>query len=97
MLGRDSGGLASAQVPMPYDQSNAQCGVLLEHNPRYEGVLIWGSIWCALAMKIGGEAKAHEISKTRKWFGQILTTLGDIKIINILMEFLSLISGKIKC
>ena len=34
-------------------------------------------------MKIGGEAKAHEISKTQKWFGQILTGLGDIKIINI--------------
>ena len=34
-------------------------------------------------MKIGGEAKAHEISKTQKGFGQILTGLGDIKIINI--------------
>jgi len=34
-------------------------------------------------MKIGGEAKAHEISKNQKWFGQILTSLGDIKIINI--------------
>ena len=34
-------------------------------------------------MKIGGEAKAYEISKTQKWFGQILTGLGDIKIINI--------------
>jgi len=31
-------------------------------------VLIWGSIRCALAMKIGGEAKAHEISKTQKSF-----------------------------
>ena len=30
-----------------------------------------------------GEAKAHEISKTQKWFGQILTGFGDIKIINI--------------
>ena len=28
------GGLALAQVPMSYDQSNAQCGVLLEHSPR---------------------------------------------------------------
>ena len=46
-------------------------------------LLIWGSIECALAMKIGGEAKAHEISKTQKCFGQILTGLGDIKIINI--------------
>ena len=34
-------------------------------------------------MKIGGEAKAHEISKTQKWFEQNLTSLGDIKIINI--------------
>ena len=34
-------------------------------------------------MKLGGEAKAHEISKTQKWFGQILNSLGDIKIINI--------------
>jgi len=34
-------------------------------------------------MKIGGEAKAHEISKTQKWIGQILPGLGDIKIINI--------------
>ena len=34
-------------------------------------------------MKIGEEAKAHEISKTHKWFGQILPDLGDIKIINI--------------
>ena len=46
-------------------------------------MLIWGSIGCALAMKIGGEAKAHEISKTQKWFGQIVPSLGDIKIINI--------------
>jgi len=46
-------------------------------------LLIWGSIGYALAMKIGGEAKAHEISKIQKWFGQILTILGDIKIINI--------------
>ena len=34
-------------------------------------------------MKIGGETKTHEISKTQKWFGQILIGLGDIKIINI--------------
>ena len=45
--------------------------------------MIWGSIICALAMKIRGEAKAHEIFKTQKWFGQILTGLRDIKIINI--------------
>jgi len=48
-------------------------------------------------MKIGGEAKAHEISETQKWFGQNLTSLGDIKIIIIfLMEFLSLNLRKIK-
>ena len=46
-------------------------------------MLICGSIEHTLAMKIGGEAKAHEISKTQKWFRQILTSLGDIKIINI--------------
>jgi len=46
-------------------------------------LLIYGSIGCALAMKIGGEAKAHEISKTQKWFGQIVPGLGDIKIIYI--------------
>ena len=45
--------------------------------------MIWVSIGFALAMKIGGEAKSHEISKTHKWFGKILTILGDIKIINI--------------
>ena len=41
-------------------------------------MLIWGSIRCALAMKIGGEAKAHGISKTQKWFGEILPSEGDI-------------------
>ena len=45
--------------------------------------MIWGRIECALAVKIGGEAKAHEISKTKKWFGQNAPSLGDIKIINI--------------
>ena len=45
--------------------------------------MIWGSIECALAIKISGEAKAHEIFKTKKWFGQIPTDFGDIKIINI--------------
>ena len=43
--------------------------------------MIWGSIGCALATKIGGEAKADEISNTHKWFGQTLNSLGDIKII----------------
>ena len=32
-------------------------------------LLNWGSVGCALAMKIGGEAKEHEIFKTHKWFG----------------------------
>ena len=41
-------------------------------------MLIWGSIRCALATKIGGEAKAHEIYNTQKGFGQILNSLGDI-------------------
>ena len=27
-------GLASTQVPALYNQSDAQCGVLLEHSPR---------------------------------------------------------------
>jgi len=45
-------------------------------------------------MKIGGEAKAHEISKTQKRFGEILPDERDIKIINIFNEFLSLNLGK---
>ena len=46
-------------------------------------MLNWGTTGCSLAMKIGGEAKAHEISNTQKGFEQILNNLGDIKIINI--------------
>ena len=34
-------------------------------------------------MKIGGKAKAREMSKTQKWFGQILTGLVHTKIISI--------------
>ena len=45
--------------------------------------MIWGSIKCVLATKICGEAKAHEISNIQKWFGKILNSLGNIKIINI--------------
>ena len=48
--------------------------------------MIWGSIGYALATKIGGEAKAHEISNTQKRFGHILNNLVDIKIINIFNE-----------
>jgi len=43
-----------------------------------------------------GEAKAHEISETQKWFGEIVPGLGNIKIINFLMEFLRLNQRKIK-
>ena len=46
-------------------------------------MLILGSIGCALATKFGREAKAHEFYDTHKWFGQILNSLRDIKIINI--------------
>ena len=46
-------------------------------------VLICGSIGCALAMKFGGEAKAHKISKTQKSFWDIPFGWRDIKIINI--------------
>jgi len=58
-------------------------------------VLIWGSIGCALATKFGGEAKAHEISNTRKWFGKNLKSLRDIKIINIFIEVPRLKESKI--
>ena len=60
-----------------------------QYTPNYKKLvpplilLIWGSIGCAIAIKLGGEAKAHEISKTHKWFGHIVLGLGDIKIINI--------------
>ena len=67
---------------------------LLEHIPRWEGVSILGSIGCALAMKFCGEAKAHEISKTQKLFGEIPPGQGVIKIINIFNESLSLNLGK---
>lgn len=43
-------------------------------------MFIWGSIGYALAMKIGGEAIAHDISKTQKWSGEIQPGEGDIKI-----------------
>ena len=57
-------------------------------------LLIMGSIRCDLAMKCGGEAKAHEISKTQKSFGEIPPRWRDIKIINIVNGFLSLNLGK---
>jgi len=47
-------------------------------------------------MKIAGEAKAHEISNTQKWFGQILNSLGDIKRINIFNGVPKSKLGKIK-
>ena len=46
-------------------------------------MLICGNIGCALAIKIGEEAKAHKISKTQKSFGEIPLEWRDIKIINI--------------
>ena len=42
-----------------------------------------GSIGCALASKFCGGARAHEISKTQKSFGEIPPGLYFIKIINI--------------
>lgn len=41
------------------------------------------SFKCAIVMKIGGEAKAHQISKTQKSFGEIPPSQRDTKIINI--------------
>ena len=68
----------------------------LLNNSLSSCLLIWGSIGCALAMKIAGEAKAHEISNTQKWFGQILNSLGDIKRINIFNGVPKSKLGKIK-
>ena len=45
--------------------------------------MICGRIRCDLAIKIGGDAKAHKISKTNKCFGEIPPGWRDIKIINI--------------
>lgn len=44
-----------------------------------------GSIGCALATKFGGEARLRHVRSPipGKGFGQILNSLGDIKIINI--------------
>ena len=58
--------------------------------------MIFDSIGCALAMKIGGEAKAHDISKAHKSFGEIPLGWRDIKIINIFDKTLSLNLGKLK-
>jgi len=46
-------------------------------------------------MKIVGEAKAHEISRTQKSFREIPLGWRDIKIINIFSETLSLNLGKL--
>jgi len=59
-------------------------------------LLIFGSIKCALILKICGEAKVHEISKTQKSFGEIPPGWRDIKIINTFNETLSLNLGKLK-
>jgi len=46
-------------------------------------VLVFGSIVSSLALKNGGEAKAHEFYKTQKPFDEIPHGLYFIKIINI--------------
>ena len=46
-------------------------------------MLFFGSIRSSLALKIGGEAKAHEFWRTQKPFGEIPPILHFIKIINI--------------
>jgi len=47
-------------------------------------------------MKIGGEDKAHEISKTQKFLGEIPPRWRDIKIINIFNKTQSLNLRKLK-
>ena len=46
-------------------------------------MLVFGSIESALALKICGEAKAHEFYRTQRPFGEIPPGLYFIKIINI--------------
>ena len=43
-----------------------------------------GSIRCALALKLYGGARTHEISKTQKSFGEILP---GVKVIQIIKFF----------
>ena len=45
-------------------------------------VEIFGSIRCALAPKLCGGARTHEISKTQKSFGEIPLGIKFIQIIN---------------
>ena len=59
-------------------------------------MLIFGNIGCALAMKIGGETKAHEVSKTQKLFGEIAPRWRDIKIISIFYRVIKSKLRKIK-
>ena len=42
----------------------------------------WGSIGCALALKLCGGAKKHINSKTQKAFGEISASVQVIQIIN---------------
>ena len=45
-----------------------------------------GSIKCALALKLCGGARTHEISKTQKAFGEISSSVEVIQIIIIFNE-----------
>ena len=47
----------------------------------------WGSIGCALALKVCGGAKTHLISKTQKVFGEISVCVQVIQIINYFNVF----------
>ena len=43
--------------------------------------MYWGSIGCALDLKLCGGAKTHEISKTQKAFGEISSGVEVIQVI----------------
>ena len=47
----------------------------------------WGSIGCALALKLCGGAKNHIHSKTQKVFGEISSCVKVIQIINYFNVF----------
>ena len=61
-----------------------------------EILCIWGSISCALGPKFCGGTRVHWIYKTQKWIWEILSGLGDIKIINYFNVFPKLKLRKIK-
>ena len=72
-------GLEISRVSVPLGVIGIMAGNLMNrkllkiHAPKR--VVILGSIGCALATKIGEEAKAHDISNTYKGFGRILNSL----------------------